>query len=43
MSEFEYRLLQLGLRNDLSTFTHRVFQTVVPGEGFPPKWHIDGV
>lgn len=35
--------LQYALKNDLVTFTHRCFQTVVPGETFELNWHIEAI
>jgi len=31
------------LRNDLAAFTHRTFQTVVPGQQFLPNWHVEAI
>ena len=31
------------LRNDLTAFTHRCFQTVVPGQVFLSNWHIEAI
>ena len=36
-------LLEAALRNDLTAFTQRCFQTVVPGQQFLPNWHIDAI
>jgi predicted phage terminase large subunit-like protein len=36
-------LLEAVLRNDLTAFTQRSFQTVVPGQQFLPNWHIDAI
>ena len=36
-------LLEAVLRNDLTAFTQRCFQTVVPGQQFLPNWHIDAI
>jgi hypothetical protein len=41
MSVDERRLLNLALRNDLSTFIHRAFQSVAPAQSFHPNWHIE--
>lgn len=30
-------------RNDLTAFTQRCFQTVVPGQRFLPNWHIEAI
>lgn len=40
---FEQALLRQGLQSDLVTFTHRCFQTVVPGERFASNWHLDAI
>ncbi|MGU3340924.1 phage terminase large subunit [Methylobacterium mesophilicum] len=40
---FEQALLREGLQRDLVTFTHRCFQTVVPGERFASNWHLDAI
>lgn len=40
---FEQALLRQGLQSDLVTFTHRCFQTVVPGERFALNWHLDAI
>ncbi len=40
MSEKEYYAL---LRTDLSTFIHRTFKTVAPGEKYFPNWHINAI
>ncbi len=36
-------LLDVVLRNDLTAFTQRCFQTVVPGQQFLPNWHIEAI
>lgn len=36
-------LLQAALRQDLGTFTAKVFQTVSPGDEYLHNWHIDAV
>lgn len=38
-----HQLLKAILRNDLGSFIHRTFQTVVPGESFKASWHIDAI
>jgi len=43
MSVDERRLLDLALRNDLSTFIHRTYQTVAPAQTFHPNWHIEAM
>ena len=43
MREFDRRLLDLGLRNDLFTFIHRAFQTVAPAQQFLANWHIEAI
>jgi len=37
------KLLDTLLRRNLVDFTHRVFQTVVPGQTFLGNWHIDAI
>ena len=36
-------ILDAVLRNDLTAFTQRCFQTVVPGQQFLPNWHIEAI
>ena len=36
-------LFRALLRQDLMTFIHRTFQTVAPGQGFQPNWHIEAM
>jgi predicted phage terminase large subunit-like protein len=36
-------LLDSLLRNDLTAFTQRCFQTVVPGTPYLPNWHIEAI
>lgn len=36
-------LLRAVLRNDLTAFTHRVFQTVAPGEVYLDNWHMEAI
>jgi predicted phage terminase large subunit-like protein len=36
-------LLEALLRNDLTAFTQRCFQTVVPGQRFLSNWHIEAI
>jgi predicted phage terminase large subunit-like protein len=43
MSADERQLIRLMLRNDLSTFIHRTFQTVTPAQSYLPNWHIDAM
>jgi hypothetical protein len=43
MSVDERRLLDLALRNDLSTFIHRTYQTAAPAQTFHPNWHIEAM
>ena len=38
MSFDDRRLLDLALRNDLSSFIHRTYQTVAPAQTFHPNW-----
>ena len=35
------RVLRALLRQDLSTFTHKVFTTLEPGASYQHNWHID--
>jgi len=37
------KLLHAALRNDLSAFTARVFQTVSPSQRYQHGWHIDAI
>jgi predicted phage terminase large subunit-like protein len=39
----ERAILEVVLRNDLTAFTQRCFQTVVPGQQFLPNWHIEAI
>ena len=32
-----------SLRNDLSSFIRKSFQTILPGTPYLPNWHIDAV
>jgi len=43
MSEDERQLIRLMLRNDLSTFIHRTFQTVAPAQSYIHNWHIEAM
>ncbi len=43
MSTLERQLIRLKLRNDLSTFIHRTFQTVAPAQPYLYNWHIDAM
>ncbi len=43
MSADERQLIRLMLRNDLSTFIHRTFQTVAPAQPYLHNWHIDAM
>jgi hypothetical protein len=43
MSVLERKLLDLKLRSDLLTFTHRTFQTVAPAQTYLHNWHIEAV
>ena len=43
MSFDEWRLLNLALRNDLTSFIHRAFQSVAPAQSFHPNWHIEAM
>ncbi len=36
-------LLEALLRNDLTAFAERCFQTVLPGQEFLPNWHIEAI
>lgn len=35
------QVLDQALRQDLTTFTHRVFQTIEPGQSLVPNWHLE--
>src|SRR5512134_2507637 len=43
MTESNRDLLQTILRQDLTAFTQRSFQTVVPGQSYLSNWHIDAI
>jgi predicted phage terminase large subunit-like protein len=43
MSADERQLIRLMLRNDLSTFIHRTFQTVAPAQPYLHNWHIEAM
>ena len=43
MTESDRAILDVVLRNDLTAFTQRCFQTVVPGQRFLPNWHIEAI
>ena len=44
MSDANDRLiLKSLLRNDLSSFTHRVFQTVSPSDRYLDNWHMQAI
>ena len=43
MSADERQLIRLMLRNDLSTFIHRTFQTVTPAQPYLHNWHIEAM
>ncbi len=43
MKSGDRALLEVLLRNDLTAFTQRCFQTVVPGQVFLPNWHIEAI
>src|SRR6184192_3029263 len=41
--QFDRRLYQALLRNDLRAFTEKVFRTLNPGEMFVWNWYIDAI
>ena len=43
MTEENRALFDSLLRQDLAAFTHRCFQTVVPGQTYLPNWHIEAI
>ena len=43
MSSPKRQLIRLKVRNDLSTFIHRTFQTVAPAQPYLYNWHIDAM
>src|SRR5260370_4181326 len=43
MSALKRELIRLKVRNDLSTFIHRTFQTVAPAQPYLYNWHIDAM
>ncbi len=36
-------LLHAAIRNDLTSFIQKTFQTVSPGADFLPNWHIEAI
>jgi predicted phage terminase large subunit-like protein len=36
-------LIEAVLRRDLTAFTQRCFQTIVPGQMFLPNWHVEAI
>ncbi|CAN0281969.1 unnamed protein product [Discosporangium mesarthrocarpum] len=36
-------MIDLAFRHNFMAFTHRCFQTVVPGQIFQPNWHIEAI
>ena len=43
MSATDRALLDAVLQDDLTAFTQRCFETVVPGERFLPNWHVQAI
>jgi hypothetical protein len=43
MNALARETLDLALRNDLATFTHRTFQTVAPAQIYLSNWHVDAM
>ncbi len=43
MNAGDRAILEAVLRNDLTAFTQRCFQTVVPGQQFLANWHIEAI
>lgn len=43
MSQVDRSTLSALLRNDLTAFIQRGFQTIVPGQRFLPNWHIEAI
>ena len=43
MNGADRAVLEAVLRNDLTAFTQRCFQTVVPGQEFLSNWHIEAI
>ena len=43
MNASDRAILEAVLRNDLTAFTQRCFQTVVPGQQFLPNWHVEAI
>ncbi len=43
MNASDRDILELVLRNNLTAFTQRCFQTVVPSQEFLPNWHIEAI
>ena len=43
MKSHDRALIEAILRNDLTAFTQRCFQTIVPGQTFLPNWHVQAI
>lgn len=43
MNALDRATLHAVLRNDLTAFTQRCFQTVVPGQQYLPNWHVQAI
>src|SRR3954469_3597246 len=43
MSSIEQRVLDAALRTEFSTFLHRSFLTLSPGDRFRRNWHLDAI
>jgi predicted phage terminase large subunit-like protein len=39
----ELTLIKALMRKDLTAFTHRCFQTIVPGQSFLHNWHVQAI
>jgi predicted phage terminase large subunit-like protein len=43
MNHVDREVLELALRTDLATFTHRTFQTVAPAQVYRHNWHVEAI
>jgi hypothetical protein len=43
VNTLDREVLELALRTDLATFTHRTFQIVAPAQIYRHNWHVDAI
>jgi predicted phage terminase large subunit-like protein len=43
MNHVDREVLELALRSDFATFTHRAFQTVAPAQAYLHNWHVEAM